>query len=95
MTPIKVDNMLTAIQNGNALLVSKLLDDWPLDARVGDKRRTITHYAVIHGKAMVLDLLVHRNANLNKIDIDGYTPYDIWLETYAELPDGSAPETKG
>lgn len=90
--PVKVDNMLTAIRDGNTLLVSKLLDDWPLNARIGGKKRTIAHYAVTHNKPAVLDLLVHHDADLNKIDVDGYTPYDIWLETYAELPDGSAPK---
>ena len=78
--PTKVSNILAAVKAGDALLVSKLLDDWPIDARFGDKKQTLAHVAVLNDKEQVLDVLVHRGANLNMIDLDGYTPLDIWHE---------------
>ena len=84
--PVKVQNMLDAIQAGNALLVSKLLDDWPINARIGDKKRTAIHYAVLSNSAAVLDILIYRNADLNMIDLDGYTAYDMWQEMHTQSP---------
>lgn len=74
-----VSKLMTAAQRGEVAIVAQLIKQIPIDSR-DEHARTAVHYAVMHKQLKVLDLLVANNADVNIIDADGKTPFDIFID---------------
>ena len=76
----RVSKLMTAVQRGETALVLRLIDQIPIDSR-DEYARTAVHYAVMHNQEQVLINLMAEGADINIIDADGKTPYDLYLES--------------
>ena len=78
----RVSKLMTATQRGDTNLVAQLIKQIPIDSR-DEHARTAVHYAVMHKQEQVLSNLMAEGADINFIDADGKTPYDLYLESVA------------